>query len=262
VCLLAHEVVSLDNLALLMTLGAMCWLAFAFNDYCDAPFDAHDASKARRNFFVQQCVPTWMLWGGFGAALAAIGIGFARFGWRGLLLFALSAVATWAYSALPLRLKARPGFDLIMHAAFVQTFPYLACLILIDGSWTPLDVILLAALALSSVAAQLEQQARDFALDSRMERNFTIVVGRCAAVWLLRSVSVVFAALMVAALFGGLIPLFLLPFGLIALPVIIHRFTRRADQPRSQRLILITLLLAALYVGSIWGAALLVVNRG
>lgn len=262
VCLLIHEAVSPDNIVLLLTLGGMCWLAFAVNDYCDAPLDGHDTNKTRRNFFVRHQVPLRLLLVGLGLAVVVIGVGFARFGERGLLLFVLSVAAMWAYSAPPLRLKARPGFDLIMHAAFVQTFPYLACLILIDTPWTLLDGILLAGLALSSLAAQLEQQARDFALDSQSERNFTVVVGRCAAVWLLRAVSLTFVVILFGALLGGVIPLFLLPFGLIALPVVIHRFVRRADQPRSQRLILITLLLAALYVGSMWGAALLDVRHG
>jgi 4-hydroxybenzoate polyprenyltransferase len=55
--------------------------------------------------------------------LAGLAIAFGQFGWIGWLLWVVSCFIAWAYSAPPLRLKMRPGFDLLTHAMFVQTFP-------------------------------------------------------------------------------------------------------------------------------------------
>jgi hypothetical protein len=83
----------------------------------------------------------------------------------GWLLWLVSGLVAWAYSAPPLRLKMRPGLDLLTHALFVQTFPYVVSLVLIRARWGLLDWVLLAILFLASLTAQLEQQARDFVVD-------------------------------------------------------------------------------------------------
>jgi 1,4-dihydroxy-2-naphthoate octaprenyltransferase len=263
-CLWLHAALTLAHLGLLLTLTATCWAAFAFNDYHDAAFDAQDPIKRDRNFFARQCAQgtprscrscrAWARAGG-GGTLAILALGYAPFGARGWLVLVVCVAALWAYSAPPVRLKSRPLLDLLMHAVFVQTFPYLACLFLIGASWTVLDRAILAALFLSSLAAQLEQQARDFEVDSRTDRNFATTVGLLPTVWLMRACSALFSALMLLMVVSQTVPLYLLPFGLIALPIVLHRFVRRAAQPRSQRLMMISLLCALAYLGGLWGVA-------
>lgn len=256
-CLVIHSAISADRIGLLLVLGVTCWLAFAFNDYCDAPYDAQDEGKRRRNFFVLCPLPRRYLAIGALVIVGALFAAYAGYGERGLIVFGVSLGALWAYSAPPLRLKSRPGFDLVMHAVFVQTFPYFACLVLIGATWTALDFVMLTVFALSSLAAQLEQQARDFAVDSRTDTNFATAVGLRPTVWLLRAASILFSAVLIAAFATRIIPMHILPFGLIGLPVVAHRFIRRANQPRSQRLVTVAILLALLYMGGIWSVVLL-----
>lgn len=252
-CLLLHERFTPAHLGLLGLLAATCWGAFAFNDYHDAPFDSQAEAKGERNFFsVAAISPRSFRLGAIGIA-ALLAVGYAQFGATGWAIWALSIAAIWAYSAPPLRLKSRPVFDLLMHGVFVQTFPYLTCLLLIGVRWTTLDQVLLAAFFLSSLAAQLEQQGRDFDLDSRTDTNFTTAVGRRPAAILMRSFSAACVLLLAGLPLGVPDSLVLLPFGLIALPIVLHRFIRRADQPRSQRLMLLGLAMALLYMGGMWG---------
>jgi 4-hydroxybenzoate polyprenyltransferase len=253
-CLLLHDRLYPSQLGLLGLLATTCWAAFAFNDYCDAPFDAQAEGKGARNFFAVTTISPRLFWGSAAVIAAMLAVSYAQFGTTGWLVWGVSLVAIWAYSAPPLRLKSRPVFDLLMHGTFVQTFPYLTCLLLIGVRWTALDQVLLAAFFLSSLAAQLEQQGRDFDLDSRTDANFTTVVGRRPATLLMRAFSAVCVLLLLTLPLSEPNALVLLPFGVIALPVVLHRFIRRADQPRSQRLMLLGLVMALLYMGGLWGA--------
>ena len=54
-----------------------------------------------------------------------------------------------------MRLKSRPGLDLVTHGFFVLTFPYLMALLLVELSWTRLDWLLLGLVFLASVSGQL-----------------------------------------------------------------------------------------------------------
>jgi 4-hydroxybenzoate polyprenyltransferase len=255
-CVIVHGLASSAVAGLVVLVAATSWLAFAFNDYCDAPFDARDERKRARNFFVQVSLPRGALLAGFGMALLGLALGYAAFAVRGLLVFVVALFALWAYSAPPLRLKCRPIADLVMHAAFVQTAPYLVTAFLLGVSLGTLDYMFLLVFVLSSLAAQLEQQGRDYELDRRVETNFTIWIGRARATALMRIASVLFGGVLLTALIARIIPPYLVPFGLIGLPVIAHRFTRRADQPRSQRLVVLSILLALIYLGGVWSALL------
>jgi 4-hydroxybenzoate polyprenyltransferase len=256
-CLVLHDATSVAHLGLLITLTLTCWLAFAFNDFCDAPFDAQDALKRQRNFFSGNPVPRALIIASGWLIIGALCMMYTGLGGRGLFVLGLSLVALWAYSAPPLRLKSRPVFDLLMHGVFVQTFPYLACMYLINAMWAPIDYALAAVFFLSSVSAQLEQQARDFDVDSKTDTNFATTVGLGTTVWLMRGTSVLLGLVVIMALLGQIVPVKLLPFIVIGLPLIVHRFTRRKGEPRSQRLSMLTLLVALVYLGGIWGAALL-----
>lgn len=250
--LLIHDAVSLATLGLMAALGGGYWLAFALNDYFDAPFDALDGDKARRNYFVTTAVSPRRVRAIFTVLIIALGLAFLPFGRMGLLVFAVACLAMWSYSAPPLRLKNRPGFDLLMHALFVQTFPYVAVVLLVGGSWTRLDGVMVALLALASLAAQLEQQIRDFDVDRVNGRTFATWAGRRKTAVLLRLVTVTLIGVALTFVVDGTIPWYLLPFGLIGLPALLHRFFRHGVAPRSERLVYVSTTVGLLYGGVIF----------
>jgi chlorophyll synthase len=257
VCTILHGSAGGATLPYLFTLTLTAWLAFAVNDYYDAPYDAADPFKRGRNFFVQHTPSQPALITVLGCVVSLITFGFLQYGQRGLLQVIVALIAIWAYSAPPLRLKSRPIFDLIMHGLFVETAPYYATLYILGVIWTPLDYTLLALFFLGSLSAQLEQQARDFEVDQQQERNFATLVGLRPTVLFLRVLSTLFMAVGIITFFGGVIPFYFIGFALIGLPVILHRFIRRADQPRSQPLIMAVLLGELVYLGAVWSVAAL-----
>ena len=234
--LLIHDAFSAENIYLLFALTLGAWLAFALNDYYDADYDAHDAVKAERNFFVNRPNSRPIIITGFILSLAIIFPAFAQFGWVGLGVLGMGLFAMWAYSAPPLRLKSRPILDLITHATFVETFPVAASLILIDAVWSPLDYVLVVIAMLSSLTAQLEQQTRDFAVDSATDCNFTTHFGLPTTQRLLRIFT---ATLLIFGIYHtviGTIPPFLVPLAICAMPMLLRRFTATKYAPKSQRL--------------------------
>lgn len=239
--------------ALVACLGLCYWWGFALNDYFDAPYDAQEARKGQRNFFVQVHLSPRLMQALTGGLLAGVLLIFAQFGGRGLLLFAVGSAAMWSYSAPPLRLKRRPGLDLLAHMLFVQTFPYFATVFALGFRLGALDGVLLLAFLLGSLGAQLEQQARDYELDCRTEGNFTTRVGLRATVRALRLVTGLLILLVGGSIALGLVPGWLVPFALLGLPVMLHRFVRDRQSPRSEALIRLTLLACLLYAGWLWG---------
>jgi chlorophyll synthase len=249
-CLVLHEALNGQTLFLLIGMALVAWLAFAYNDLCDAPYDAQDPKKRRRNFFTRQgSLRYWYI--AAPIALSVALLSFLQFGERGLVLIGVALIALWAYSAPPLRLKSRPFFDLITHALFVQTFPYFICLFLIGVTWQPIDYLLLSLFFLSSLSAQLEQQARDYKIDRRTDRNFTTQAGLRTTIRLLRLSTALVVVLGASGALLGIIPPILYPLGLVALPLIWHRFARRGTQPRSERLVWTMGILAAVYIGGV-----------
>lgn len=249
-CLTLHDALSGQTVFLLVGMALVAWLAFAFNDLCDAPYDAQDAKKRRRNFFTQQgSLRYWYIAAPLALSLATLS--FLQFGARGLALLGVALVALWAYSAPPLRLKSRPILDLVTHALFVQTFPYFTCLSLIGVTWQPMDYLLLTLFLLSSFSAQLEQQARDYKVDRRTDRNFTTQVGLRTTVYMLKISTALLVIISVSGAILGIIPPILYPLGIVAVPLIWHRFARRGAQPRSERLVWAVGILAAVYASGV-----------
>jgi 4-hydroxybenzoate polyprenyltransferase len=250
--LLIHGAIRRETAVLALAIGVGYWFAFALNDYFDAPFDRLDEQKAQRNFFVQQPTPRWLVAVFSVVLLAVVAAAFAPFGPLGWLLWLVSCLVAWAYSAPPLRLKMRPGLDLLTHALFVQTFPYVMSMVLIRASWGLLDWVLLAILGLASLTAQLEQQARDFVVDGLAGGTFTTWLGQGRVVRGLRGITAVCLLIALVFVLSGTIPWFLLPFGLIGLPALLHRFWRSAETPRSERLVLLSTTAGFLYTGVIF----------
>jgi chlorophyll synthase len=250
--LLIHGAIGWKTAVLVLAIGAGYWFAFALNDYFDAPFDALDRRKATRNFFVQMPVQGWVIVLFSITLLVLVAAAYALFGLKGWLFWGTSCFVAWAYSAPPLRLKMRPGLDLVVHALFVQTFPYIVCMALIQANWALLDWVLLAILSLASLTAQLEQQARDFVVDLQAGGTFTTWLGRDRVLRGLRWATAVCLFIASISVLNGTIPWFLLPFGLIGLPALLHRFWRKPEAPRSERLVLLSTTAGFLYTGVIF----------
>ncbi len=250
--LLIHGAIRWETAVLVLAVGVGYWFAFALNDYFDAPFDALDQQKAARNFFVHVPVSGWAVVLFSILLLVGVLIAYAQFGLLGWLFWGVSCFVAWAYSAPPLRFKMRPGLDIIIHALFVQTFPYLICMILVQASWGLLDWVLLIILSLASLTAQLEQQVRDFVVDLQAGGTFTTRLGRQQVVRGLRWATAVCLLIALISVLNGTIPWFLLPFGLIGLPALLHRFWRQPDAPRSERLVLLSTTAGFVYAGVIF----------
>ena len=214
IALLVHDAVTPANLALVLAVTAAYGLGYAVNDYFDAPLDAQDADKARTNVFVRHPLrPSRAKALFFGAAALPLGV-LASFGARGVLVAAVCVGVIWAYSAPPLRLKTRPGLDLLTHALFVQTYAYFMCVFLAGAEWLRIDAWLLAINFLASLSGQLAQQVRDFGLDSRTERNFATTVGLPTAATCLRVGTGALVVTVVAGFVVGALPWLLAPIAL------------------------------------------------
>jgi len=255
--LLVHNEANIQTTILLIAIAVGYALAFVINDYYDAPFDAEDEFKAQRNFFVHNEIPQGK------ALLILIGISsflflaFAQFGIKGLVILAVCFFVMWGYSAEPLRFKSRPGFDLLIHALSIETFPYLICLFLVDAAWTRLDYVMLSVAFFASLTAQLEQQVRDFEVDSKTDTNFTARFGlETTSIFLKVATSVLVFVLLVNVI-NGTIPLSLLPLGFIAFPSVAHRFIRGREEPRSEKLAAVLLKAGLLYIGVVFVYVLL-----
>jgi chlorophyll synthase len=253
--LVVHSAISFKTIVLVAAVGFGYWFAFAVNDYYDAPFDGLDGSKARHNIFVE----TRSRPGGkrksrlaFGLVSLLLLLPFAQFGLRGLLVYAASLFIVWAYSAPPLRLKNRPGIDLLIHAIFVETYPYALCLFLLSVRWVGLDRFILSITFLSSLAAQLEQQVRDYDLDVRTGKTFATTVGRRPAYILLQLTTVITVLVALIHWLRGDVPGFLVPIGLIALPTLLHRLFRGPHVHRSQWVVYLSAVAGLIYVAGVF----------
>jgi chlorophyll synthase len=249
---LIHDAIGWETAVLILAIGVGYWFAFALNDYFDAPYDRLDVQKAQGNFFVQVSVQGWIVALFSVGLLASLAVAFAQFGRMGWLLWSVCCFVAWAYSAPPLRLKMRPGLDLFTHALFVQTFPYFICMVFIQAAWGLLDWILLAILFFASLTAQLEQQVRDFAVDVQSGSTFTTRMGVTAVLKGLRLATAVCLLIALLAILNGTIPWFLLPFGFISLPPLLHRFWRPPEKPRSERLVIFSTTAGFVYTGIIF----------
>lgn len=256
VALLVHDAVRASTVALSLAIAFLYWLGYQVNDYYDAPYDSQDPVKARRNFFVRHPVSPGAAAAGFLALGSLLFVAFARFGLSGVVLFAVSVLMMWSYSAPPVRLQSRPGLDLLAHALFIQTFAYFMCLTLIDAVWSPLDTLILVVNFLASLSGQLAQHVRDFDVDSRTDVTFATTFGLQTTVACLRAVTLLLAVVVVAGFATGVIPLPLAPIALTFAPATFDRL-RGNPTARSGRLVTLTTTAALLYVGVLLATNLL-----
>jgi 4-hydroxybenzoate polyprenyltransferase len=246
--LVVHGSLSVRYATILLAVAGAYWLGFAYNDYQDAPLDALEQEKGRKTFFVGAQIPDkWVRL----ALVAVSGLfvlgAWLLFGFRGIGVMVISLLVIWAYSGRPLRLKSRPGLDLLTHALFVESYPYMVTLWLLGAAWTRLDYALVTILLLASLSAQLEQQLADYELDAKTEPNFTTWLGTRRTLGLLRAVTISLALLALALVIKGTIPPYMIPFGLIAAPMLARRFVHGPGQHKTAALTVGTLAAGLLY---------------
>ena len=245
--LLNHNLISNQTMLLLFAIVTGYMAGFAINSYYDVPFDCQDSDKAKKNFFI--LYPAYRNKFIYVLILPLLYwlVAFGLFGLRGYIVLIVCLFIMWGYSAKPLRLKSRPGIDLLIHSIFMQTFPYLSCLLVTNTLWRTLDVVLLVLAIFSSLTAQLEQQQRDFHVDSFTDINYTTKFGLRNSILLMRVSTLMGYSIFMIGAVTSIIPSYLLPYGLIAVPGVLHRFMREYGRPRSERLITIIQVFALCY---------------
>jgi len=250
--LVIHQAITVQTVILVVALTANYWLGYWLNDYYDAEYDSKDDIKARQNFFVHRpdarrlVILVSVLVFGFSILV------FLSFGWSGAIVLTINFFIMWAYSAPPLRLKSRPGIDLLTHALFVQTWPYLICIWLTLSTWTQLDTILLALFFLTSLNGQLNQQIRDFDVDTQTDKNFATRVGLPGTMLILKITISVMVMIFLFALKAGSVPGLFIPLGILALPKIVFQLLHRPDHSRRRfprSLVYVLMMLALIYTG-------------
>lgn len=253
VCALAlvmHDVLTLKTFLLMVMITINYWLGYWLNDYFDVPYDRKDAHKARFNIFLRRPIPRKWIVSIVVLTFAISAIPFLSFGWQGMSILLISYAIMWAYSAPPIRLKSRPGFDLLTHALFIQSWPYAICIWLTGTQWTLLDTLVVAICFLASLNGQLRQQIRDFDVDLQTDTNFATSVGLRTTRIILRVVTLVMIVLSMWALLSGNIPWLFVPLGLLGLPKVTHLLSLSFRQPTQgfpRRIMYVTMTLALVY---------------
>lgn len=249
--LVAHHNLTVQNLLLLAAITVNYWLGYWLNDYFDAPYDLGDEQKARQNLFIQKPAVRRVVWMIVSAVLGLSALIFISYGWRGFSVLLLSYLIMWAYSAPPFRLKNKPGLDLLTHAFFVQSWPYMVCMWLTRSSWTYMDLALLGVCFLASLNGQLNQQIRDFEVDTRTDSNFATRVGLKRTMLMLKVSNLAMVSLFAFGVVFGWIPWTFIPFGLLGLPKILFgmlHHSGRTNRTFPRVFMYITMLLALLYM--------------
>jgi 4-hydroxybenzoate polyprenyltransferase len=247
-----HDAISAGSLVLVGTLGLAYGIGYAVNDYYDAPDDALDEQDAHRNFFVGHPQKTSIIRVVLVVALVPMFAGFAVFGPAGVAAFGIAVFMVFAYSAPPFRFKNRPGMDLLVHACFVQTYPYVVCVLLGGGTWSATDNYMVSINFLASLSGQLAQQIRDLEVDLKTSRTFVTWAGPATSSYFLKAVTLALGAVTVTGFVSGQIPWLLLPLTFMFAPAFLARL--RGSGQRSRRVQTLVTALAMIYVAWLFAA--------
>ena len=246
--LILHDALATESVLLIAAVAVMYWLGFAINDFFDATSDARDEYKARHNAFVRNHFDRRTLLVAVIFVLAALLALFASFGLPGLMMYALATAAMWAYSSPPIRIKNRPGGDVLFCSVFGCVFPYVLPLVVMRAPFSTVDAWVLPIGLLSGMAGQLRQQIRDFEVDSLSEVTFTTTIGRGAASRLLRGIIIAISLLLIAAVLTRMIPLTFAPVVAISIPILVDCFLAPARRNMPMELYNVSALIALCYV--------------
>lgn len=246
--LLLHDVVSWNTI--LLVAGFILWYGFGFslNDFYDAPFDAFDETKSKRNYFVHNSLSLREAGVIICVTFSFVLIAFCQFGIRGFLVLVVGTFFAWAYVAQPLRLKSRPVVDVIVHAIFVITFPYISCLFILLERWTLVDIFITSVAISAASASQLEQQVRDYYVDLQTNTTFTTRYGVRTSNLMMKLLTSLAVLVFIIGSLSGLITVVLLPLVLFSIPYLVHMFIRSETEVRSDKVAQISLRIGVVYL--------------
>ena len=157
------------DLRLLIVLAAnilVVGFAFMYNDVEDAPDDAMDEKKARRNPISAGMISPRM---GKAACVAVSALLLGLYSLLGLLPFLLGAFClalAFLYSWRVARLKAVPVADLISHSLSLAGLQFLSAYFVYDQG-KPYSWLLFLSVVLISVYGELNNELRDIVVDQK-----------------------------------------------------------------------------------------------
>jgi 4-hydroxybenzoate polyprenyltransferase len=149
---------------------------FAINNYYDIDSDKENPRKAHLNSIASGAIPkrTAMV---LNIIFIIIPLGLSIFYKLEVFIFCFLIIFwMWAYSALPLRLKGRPGLDIVWHfiafVALVLWGSYLA------GSVTLLNGLVALSLGIFGCIAQIDNHISDYSYDKASgSKTFAVWIG-------------------------------------------------------------------------------------
>lgn len=208
-----------------LAMGPLVWLAtLLINDVHDFPSDRVNPRKARSPLVQGLVTRGWAHAAAYVSALLALAAGLLVNPAFALLLL-LSLLLAWAYSAPPLRLKTRPGADVLVNAVGVGGLAAFAgwtlAAPLSEAPWAFLPQGLLVAAAVyvptTLVDRASDAQAGYATFATKLGPRRAYLVG--FACWVLSNLG----ALLLSSL-GLILPRTMLPILLIFCPLLVYQY--------------------------------------
>jgi len=165
----------LNYFALVLSMFLFNGFIFTYNDLEDAPYDKEDAYKKIRNVFCgddrrKKLIGKVII---FTTPLLSVLLGlYVSVGWA---LFALGLVALgFLYSSPVFRAKERPVWDLVFHIVWISIMVVPGYLYFFRPD--KLFFVIWGILATNSCIAQINNELRDFSVDSLAGHRTTVIV--------------------------------------------------------------------------------------
>ena len=165
----------LNYFALVLSMFLFNGFIFTYNDLEDAPYDKEDTYKKIRNVFCgddrrKKVIGKVII---FTTPLLSVLLGlYVSVGWA---LFALGLVALgFLYSSPVFRAKERPVWDLVFHIVWISIMVVPGYLYFFRPD--KLFFVIWGILATNSCIAQINNELRDFSVDSLAGHRTTVIV--------------------------------------------------------------------------------------
>jgi len=208
-----------------VAMGPLVWLAtLLINDVHDLPSDRANPRKASSPLVQGLVSRGWAAGAAYGAAGAALLVA-AFAAWSFALLVLACLILAWAYSAPPLRLKTRPGADVLVNAVGVGALSALAgwslASPLADAPWAflPQGILVAAAVYVPTTIVDLAPDAHagyaTFATKLGRDRAYRVGF----ACWVAANLG----ALLLSSL-GLILPRAMLPILAIFCPLLVYEY--------------------------------------
>ncbi|MFN3265703.1 MAG: UbiA prenyltransferase family protein [Deinococcales bacterium] len=161
--------------------------AFMYNDVEDAPDDARDPKKVKRNPVTAGLISAKAA---NIASFAVVTIGFLLFiplGTKALVLAGITAVLGFLYSYRPMRFKGIAVVDVVSHMLMLSSFQLLCGYFAFADTLNTAYIAPLLSMTAASAYGQMYNQVRDFEGDQKAGlKNTAGLIGKSAAMVLLQ----------------------------------------------------------------------------